>query len=234
MSLDRFLATLATDPAAIEFDQTMAVIADHYDYSPTRFTNGEVVNEAGTNEGSCKLFAFARRHHLDRDATLALFGHHYRDVLADPDGTSHANIRAFMKHGWEGIHFDGEPLTPRGEEAGAVAALDAEGRYDHFLERMGAGDPVWGLCGDDGWVILSDEGDEHLPVWPHAELARQWIEGPYADCRPTPITAADWREKWLPGMARDGLLVAVCPDTSGEGIVVEAVELAEALKGFSS
>ncbi len=47
----------------------MAVIAAHYVYRPTRFENGlgqgRAVNEAGTNEGSCKILAFAKLNGLD-------------------------------------------------------------------------------------------------------------------------------------------------------------------------
>jgi hypothetical protein len=34
-------------------------------------------------------------------------------VLKNPDGTDHQNIRNFMKHGWDGVRFEGEPLKPR-------------------------------------------------------------------------------------------------------------------------
>ena len=34
-------------------------------------------------------------------------------MKADPDGDAHANIRAFMKHGWAGIKFDGPGLKPK-------------------------------------------------------------------------------------------------------------------------
>ena len=39
---------------------------------------------------------------LPNNATLWLFGDFYRkDVLENPDGTDHANIRAFMEGGWD-------------------------------------------------------------------------------------------------------------------------------------
>jgi hypothetical protein len=45
-------------------------------------------------------------HHLDQAQTLGLFGDYYRrDVLDNPDGVNHLNIRNFMKYGWAGIHF---------------------------------------------------------------------------------------------------------------------------------
>lgn len=95
----------------INFPDVMQVIADNYQYQATAFKNGDTYNEAGTNEGSCKLFAFAQMHGLDEAKTLALFGQFYQDVLATPEGDDHANIRNFMKTGWAGIAFEGTPLT---------------------------------------------------------------------------------------------------------------------------
>lgn len=99
----------------VEFQDTIAVITENYHYTPTRFTNGlgegAVINEPGSNEGSCKIFSFARLHGLSEAHTLALFGGYYRDdVLGNPGGLDHGNIRHFMKYGWAGIHFEGEAL----------------------------------------------------------------------------------------------------------------------------
>jgi len=109
---------LNNTPEKIEFDQVMQVIEENYNYTPTRFTNGEgcdqVTNEAGSNEGSCKIFSFAQLNNLNEKQTLACFGHYYReDVLAHPDNTDHANIRNFIKSGWAGIHFKGIALTEK-------------------------------------------------------------------------------------------------------------------------
>jgi hypothetical protein len=115
MSLTAFIKKIkAGEPAY--FAETMAVIADNYQYQPTRFTNGLIddvlVNESGNNEGSCKIFAFALLHQLNKQQTLELFGDYYRiDVLTKPNGTDHQNIRNFIKYGWVGLHFDGDVLT---------------------------------------------------------------------------------------------------------------------------
>ena len=76
-----------------------------------------VRNDPGTNSGSCKLFYFARMNEFGEEATLRLFCEHYRDVLNTPEGTSHSNIRSFMRNGWNGIVFDGEVLLPRGSSS---------------------------------------------------------------------------------------------------------------------
>ncbi len=118
VSVDQFLSQVNEHPESIEFDQVMAVINENYDYSPARFTNGVggamAVNEAGTNEGSCKIFAFAQLHDLSVPHTLALFGKFYsEDVLRHPEAADHANIRNFIRSGWAGVAFDQQPLVKK-------------------------------------------------------------------------------------------------------------------------
>jgi len=115
MQLNEFLDKVK-NLEALSFNDTIAVIAENYRYTPSTFSNGlgeqQVVNTAGTNEGSCKIFAFAILHGLTEAQTLNLFGDYYRlDVLNDPDGTSHANIRHFMRFGWAGIRFERQALS---------------------------------------------------------------------------------------------------------------------------
>ncbi len=101
-------------PEAISFQETIAFIDEQYDFSPTRFTNGEAVNEPNQNNGSCKIFSFAQLQNLNKEQTLQLFGDIYRvEVLQDPNGTGHQNIRQFMQHGWEGINFETSPLSKK-------------------------------------------------------------------------------------------------------------------------
>jgi hypothetical protein len=110
MQLQAFLAHVKNG-GKVSFQESIAVIAENYQYTPTRFSNGGVVNEAGANEGSCKLFYFAQLQGLTPEQTLALFGDYYwQDVLQNPDGTNHGNIRAFMKQGWAGVVYEGVAL----------------------------------------------------------------------------------------------------------------------------
>jgi len=114
MTLDTFLSHLRDNPHAIGFDDTVMLIDNLYDFTPTAFRNGEQFNAAGENNGSCKILAFGQLNGLTEAETLACFGRYYRDdVLGDPNGHSHANIRNFMRHGWAGIDFEGTPLKNR-------------------------------------------------------------------------------------------------------------------------
>jgi len=112
-SLESFLVNVKQQEHSIEFEQVMQVIKDNYQYQPTSFTNGELINESGTNEGSCKIFYFAKLNKLSPQQTLACFGRYYRDdVLANPNGNDHGNIRNFMQTGWQGIDFTSVALLP--------------------------------------------------------------------------------------------------------------------------
>lgn len=114
MELNTFLQRLNDAPDTVAFSDTIALIDALYDFTPAAFTNGATHNEAGQNNGSCKLFSFAKLHGLSQPQTLACFGDYYRkDVLGNPQGTDHQNIRNFMTSGWEGISFEGNALTPK-------------------------------------------------------------------------------------------------------------------------
>ena len=93
------------------FQETIAYIDTNYNFTPTTFKNGNQINNAGDNNGSCKIFAFAKLHQLEKEETLALFGSYYfEDVLKNPNGNDHQNIRNFMIFGWDGISFEGDAL----------------------------------------------------------------------------------------------------------------------------
>ncbi len=115
-TVENLLRRLETSPESVEFEEVMSAIQKHYIYTPTKFTNGSsvnsVINNAGENEGSCKIFAFAKLHNISEQQTLHCFGHYYReDVLAHPDNEDHLNIRQFMKHGWKHVIFKNQALT---------------------------------------------------------------------------------------------------------------------------
>lgn len=96
------------------FADTLAFIAQGYTYQQQAFTNGGVENAAGQNEGSCKTLGLALLEGLSDQHALLAFGEHYRSVLATPEGSDHANIRALMQHGLAGVTFAGAPLQRKG------------------------------------------------------------------------------------------------------------------------
>lgn len=103
------------------FQSTLDLVEKWYDVTPCAFDNGldekKVQNEQGQNVGSLKVFALGRLNGFTPEQALKAFGEHYRDVLATSDGNDHQNIRQFMRHGWQGIHFYGVPMMLKAVEA---------------------------------------------------------------------------------------------------------------------
>jgi hypothetical protein len=113
MNVQDLLGWLKVSPHTVEFNDVIAIIDTHYQFTPTLFRNGELLNEAGSNSGSCKIFSFALLHGLTERQTLACFGTYYRDdVLKHPLASDHQNIRNFMQTGWAGVTFNGSALIP--------------------------------------------------------------------------------------------------------------------------
>lgn len=110
-TLKQFIDQIEKNPETIAFQDVINLIEENYHYSPTSFINGtnedNVKSLAGENEGSCKIFSFAKMNKLDKTQTLHCFGQYYRqDVLQNPENTDHANIRTFIKYGWDNVTFE--------------------------------------------------------------------------------------------------------------------------------
>ncbi len=117
MNLTGFLSRLSEEPESITFSETLAVIDNNYIFSPIEFHSGIHKNAPGKHTNACKIFAFALLHGLSARQTLACFGEFYReDVLGNPTGKDHPNLREFSRKGWNGLYMDGEPLTPLHQE----------------------------------------------------------------------------------------------------------------------
>ena len=102
----QLIIKIKQQPTTVSFEEVMQVINDHYQYTPASFVNGVLENQASTNEGSCKIFCFAKMHGLSQEQTLNCFGRYYReDVLGNLNGKDHGNIRNFISSGWGGVIF---------------------------------------------------------------------------------------------------------------------------------
>ncbi|KAA8733919.1 HopJ type III effector protein [Acinetobacter qingfengensis] len=101
------------DAGTAKFADVIAYIDARYTYHAKAFQNGSQHNTAEQNQGSAKVFSFAKLNNLDKNQTLQLFAEHYQSVLATPDHIDHQNIRQFMQNGWEGIKFEGQALQAK-------------------------------------------------------------------------------------------------------------------------
>jgi hypothetical protein len=111
MTIQQFKTKLEATPTTITFADTMQVIEDNYNFTPTHFINGELKNNVGENTGSCQVFAFAMHQKFTEQATLFCYGAHYQNVLEDANGSSHQNIRNFIKTGFKGLSFESEAIS---------------------------------------------------------------------------------------------------------------------------
>jgi hypothetical protein len=121
-----FNANLEMDGDTVMFEDVIELIDTHYENQLLEFRNGDMNNAADENAGSAKVLSYAALSQLDKETTLKLWGQYYREVLKDPDGDSHQNIRNFMKTGWEGVPFEnGIALTSKNV---------GEGEWDTYAE----------------------------------------------------------------------------------------------------
>ncbi len=111
MTPNTLSSTIKTDASSVNFNDVITLIDSLYNFTETAFTNGSQKNNAGENNGSCKIFAFAKLQSFNKEETLACFGQYYQDVLNTPEKSDHQNIRQFIQNGWDGIVFSGEALT---------------------------------------------------------------------------------------------------------------------------
>ena len=114
MEITEYIDKVKSTPEALEFNELMALIEAKYAFTPTEFSNGDLINTADQNQGSCKLFSFAQLNDLSKEETLSCFGAFYReDVLQNLDADNHQNIRNFMQKGWDGIKFTSDALEKK-------------------------------------------------------------------------------------------------------------------------
>lgn len=112
MNMNELLVKIKQAPESVEFAEVMAVIDASFEHTPSAFVNGDLENSAEQNQGSAKILSFAKLNGLTESETLACFGTYYRDdVLANPEGSDHGNIRNFMKTGWAGVTLPEGVLT---------------------------------------------------------------------------------------------------------------------------
>lgn len=112
-----------------------------------------------------------------------------------------------------------------------VLALSGADRYEHFVKRVADWEEVWSLQDINGWVSSeNDEGIKSIPVWPHPEYAKLCADEHWKGNNPSSIELQVFIEKWLPGMEKDGLLVAVFPTPSGKSVQVSPTELKKHLQ----
>ena len=85
------------------FDAVSVALEAFFNFTDMPMQIGSVKNEVGQNLGSKIRCAVAVELGASKEELLSWFGVFHKEVLADPDGDNHPNIRAIMEHGIAGI-----------------------------------------------------------------------------------------------------------------------------------
>ncbi|MBU8978015.1 DUF2750 domain-containing protein [Lysobacter sp. MMG2] len=117
------------------------------------------------------------------------------------------------------------------QEVGHVLQRSNAERFEYFVHKVADWGEVWSLRTAGGWVLFgTDGGIQAAPFWPFREFAQQCAVGEWSDAYPEPIDLEAVVERWLPGLARDGRLVAVFPNASGESSTIGPLDLLERIE----
>ncbi|MGS2721565.1 DUF2750 domain-containing protein [Paraglaciecola aestuariivivens] len=113
----------------------------------------------------------------------------------------------------------------------ALSKMLPEDRFEYALEQMISKQYLWGLYGENGWVMLKADDDACLPIWPNKEFALAWVKEDFPNCEPKQIDFEQWMQEWLPGMKNNNTLVLVFPlSEDEEGVMLEAEEMLNCLE----
>lgn len=115
-------------------------------------------------------------------------------------------------------------------ELNAALNLSNHQRYQHFLEKVAEHGEIWSLANDEGWVTLTSEGDNCLPIWPHPDYAQLWATDDWSDCQPKAIKLDVWLERWTKGLSKDETILVVFPNLKEEALLVEPEDLDKDLR----
>lgn len=115
-----------------------------------------------------------------------------------------------------------------------VLSLDGQARHDYFVRKVADSQCIWGLE-MSGWAMAEDDsGVKLMPFWPEEHFAKLCATDTWKRYVPRKIELEVFLNRWLPGMQRDGIKVAVFPKPDSQGVIVEPERLRERLVAEAS
>ncbi|HEY4197890.1 MAG TPA: DUF2750 domain-containing protein, partial [Mucilaginibacter sp.] len=107
------------------------------------------------------------------------------------------------------------------KEIEKVSALDAFGRYQHFIKRVADLQKLYTLNSKDGNWAQSDVDDFILyPIWPFKEYAVNCMSGAWENFEVVEFDLNDFLDNALPLIVKEGFLLNVFPVGDKTGFVV--------------
>ncbi|MEH6473497.1 MAG: DUF2750 domain-containing protein [Halopseudomonas sp.] len=109
---------------------------------------------------------------------------------------------------------------------------DLKQNYSLFVEEIKFSGKVWGVTTPEGWVVCDSEeyeDSEVIPFWSCEDDAKAQCSDEWAENSVSSIELSVFVERWLTGMAEDGVLVGPNWNADMSGLEVEPEALAEQL-----
>jgi Protein of unknown function (DUF2750) len=117
------------------------------------------------------------------------------------------------------------------KELASVLQLETPKRYSYCVKKIADLQRLYSLKNDAGWAVAADDaGNELIPIWPHEAFASLCAVGPWHGYFPQAIAIDVWLARWIPGIERDGRLIAVFPTAQNYGVAVNPADFAAHLQ----
>jgi len=111
-------------------------------------------------------------------------------------------------------------MTLSAETINNIEKYDDQKRLTYFLKEVVVNNEIWILTDKHGCVMLNNEDEDCVPVWPNEEFAQSWATGEWQGFNPTAISLAKWHSRWSHGLADDEISVVVFPNQNQEGLIL--------------
>ena len=112
--------------------------------------------------------------------------------------------------------------------------LSAEDRQMLVISYVPKAKQIWLVKGQDGFVMLEDNEQVRLPIFPHHDLAQDWINENELNSECVDITLSEFTDTWLPGLTKNSVELVMFPSKSDEeNLVMTAQEFANELAALA-
>jgi len=107
-----------------------------------------------------------------------------------------------------------------------VQSLDLDKRLEYFIRKVADTELIWGSYGDNGWLLLSDEnGRKIVPFWPEREFVNEYNITHKYEYFPKEMDLYYFLNKWINGLTKDKIDIAVFPVMKKESFIITPLEL---------
>lgn len=112
--------------------------------------------------------------------------------------------------------------------------LSAEDRQMLVISYVPKAKEIWLVKGQEGFVMLEDNEQVRLPVFPHRDLAQDWVTENDLNSECVALTLAEFSDTWLPGLTNNNVELVMFPTKSDEeNLVMTAEDFANELAAMA-